>query len=413
MLRVAHFVDAVVGGDTHVDTTSLCVVSPVGAVLAEITIDNDEDGYAQAVTWVLQSVPSERFLVGLEGTRSYGAGLCRALQAVGIRVVEVERPSRGERGRRGKSDTGDAVLAANKVLAMPPDRVPAPRAGDGVREALRLLTVDREQMTTQRTRLVNQLYADLLTGNAEQHALRKKDLTSGTLRKLAGARGRSGRPIDEQARLVVLRRKAQDIVRLDQQIRENERQLNTILDEVAPQLLEQVGVGPVVAAQLIVSYSHHGRCRSEAAFAALAGVSPIEASSGRITRHRLNRGGDRRLNRALHVVAVTRVKHDPRTRAYIQRRSKDLTDREIRRMLKRYITRDLYGGPADHRRPTPEEDHQHGHPGRVTPPRRSGIGLRASPGQAPWPARKRLTWAGRGSRVKGGRRPSRSDAQHP
>jgi transposase len=223
MLRVAHFVDAVVGGDTHVDTTSLCVVSPVGAVLAEITIDNDEDGYAQAVTWVLQSVPSERFLVGLEGTRSYGAGLCRALQAVGIRVVEVERPSRGERGRRGKSDTGDAVLAANKVLAMPPDRVPAPRAGDGVREALRLLTVDREQMTTQRTRLVNQLYADLLTGNAEQHALRKKDLTSGTLRKLAGARGRSGRPIDEQARLVVLRRKAQDIVRLDQQIRENER----------------------------------------------------------------------------------------------------------------------------------------------------------------------------------------------
>ena len=198
-------------------------------------------------------------------------------------------------------------------------------------------------MTTQRTRLVNQLYADLLTDNAEQHALRKKDLTSGTLRKLAGARGRSGRPIDEQARLVVLRRKAQDIVRLDQQIRENERQLNTILDEVAPQLLEQVGVGPVVAAQLIVSYSHHGRCRSEAAFAALAGVSPIEASSGRITRHRLNRGGDRRLNRALHVVAVTRVKHDPRTRAYIQRRSKDLTDREIRRMLKRYITRDLYG----------------------------------------------------------------------
>ena len=342
MPRVAHFVDAVVGGDTHVDTTSLCVVSPVGAMLAEITIDNDEDGYAQAVTWVLQTVPSERFLVGLEGTRSYGAGLCRALQAVGIRVVEVERPSRGERGRRGKSDAGDALLAANKVLAMPADRVPAPRTGDGVREALRLLTIDREQMTTQRTRLVNQLLADLLTGDAEQHALRKKDLTSGTLRNLAGARGRPGRPIDEQTRTVVLRRKAQDILRLDQQIRENERRLKTILGAVAPQLLEQVGVGPVVAAQLIVSYSHHGRCRDEAAFAALAGASPVEASSGRITRHRLNRGGDRRLNRALHVVAVTRVKHDPRTRAYIQRRSKDLTDREIRRMLKRYIARTMF-----------------------------------------------------------------------
>jgi transposase len=233
-------------------------------------------------------------------------------------------------------------LAANKVLAMPVDRVPQPRTGDGVREALRLLTIDREQMTTQRTRLVNQLLADLLTGTAEQQALRKKDLTSGTLRKLAGARGRPGRPVDEQARLVVLRRRAQDIVRLDQQIRENERQLRTILGEVAPQLLEQVGVGPVVAAQLIVSYSHHGRCRDEAAFAALAGVSPVEASSGRITRHRLNRGGDRRLNRALHVVAVTRVKHDPRTRDYIQRRRKDLTDREIRRMLKRYIARTMF-----------------------------------------------------------------------
>jgi transposase len=342
MSRVAHFVDAVVGGDTHVDTTSLCVVSPVGAVLAEITIDNDEDGYAQAVTWVLQTVPSERFLVGLEGTRSYGAGLCRALQAVGIGVVEVERPSRGERGRRGKSDAGDALLAANKVLAMPADRVPQPRAGDGVREALRLLSIDRETMTTQRTRLINQLLADLLTGDAEQQALRKRDLTTATLRKLAGARGRPGRPIDEQARMLVLRRRAQEILRLDQQIRENEKRLRTILVEIAPQLLEQVGVGPVVAAQLIVSYSHRGRCRSEAAFAALAGVSPIEASSGRITRHRLNRGGDRRLNRALHIVAVTRARQDPRTRAYIQRRSKDLTDREIRRMLKRYIIRDFF-----------------------------------------------------------------------
>ena len=342
MPTVAHFVDAVVGGDTHVDTTSLCVVSPVGAMLAEITIDNDEDGYAQAVTWVLQVVPSERFLVGLEGTRSYGAGLCRALQAVGIRVVEVERPSRGERGRRGKSDAGDALLAANKVLAMPVDRVPQPRTGDGVREALRLLTIDREQMTTQRTRLVNQLLADLLTGTAEQQALRSKGLTSGTLRKLAGARGRAGRP-DRRAGPAGRVAPQGPGHRAAGPADPGERaQLRTILGEVAPQLLEQVGVGPVVAAQLIVSYSHHGRCRDEAAFAALAGVSPVEASSGRITRHRLNRGGDRRLNRALHVVAVTRVKHDPRTRDYIQRRRKDLTDREIRRMLKRYIARTMF-----------------------------------------------------------------------
>lgn len=342
MPTVADSVDAVVGGDTHVDTTSLCVVSPVGAVLAEMTIDNDEDGYARVVTWILKSVPTQRFLVGLEGTRSYGAGLCRALQAVGIRVVEVERPSRGERGRRGKSDPGDAVLAARKVLAMPVDRAPEPRTGDGVREALRLLVVDREQMTRQRTQLHNQLLAELLTGTAEHQALRRKGLSKTDLEKLAKARCPGGRPIDEQARLVVLRRKAGEIVRLDQQIRDNGKNLKTIIAETAPQLLERVGVGPVVAAQLIASYSHHGRCRDEAAFAALAGASPVPASSGRIVRHRLNRGGDRQLNRVLHTISVTRAQHDPRTQAYVRRRSGDLTSKEIRRMLKRYIAREMF-----------------------------------------------------------------------
>ena len=342
MPTVADSVDAVVGGDTHVDTTSLCVVSPVGAVLDQITIDNDEQGYAEVVTWILRVVPSGRFLVGLEGTRSYGAGLCRALEAVGVRVVEVERPSRGERGRRGKSDPGDAVLAARKVLAMAVERVPEPRTGDGVREALRLLVVDREQMTRQRTQLNNQLLAELLTGTAEHQAMRRKSLSGTDLEKLAKARCRSGRPIDEQARVAVLRRKASEIVRLDQQIRDNGKSLKTIIAEVAPQLLEQVGVGPVVAAQLIVSYSHHGRCRDEAAFAALAGVSPVPASSGRIVRHRLNRGGDRQLNRALHTVAVTRAQWDERTQAYIRRRSGQLTAKEIRRMLKRYNAREMF-----------------------------------------------------------------------
>ena len=148
MPTVADSVDAVVGGDTHVDTTSLCVVSPVGAVIDQITIDNDEDGYARAITWMLQSVPSARLLVGLEGTGSYGAGLRRAVEAVGLPVVEVERPSRGERGRRGKSDPGDAVLAARKVLAMDVHRTPQPRTGEGVREALRLLLMDREAAST-------------------------------------------------------------------------------------------------------------------------------------------------------------------------------------------------------------------------------------------------------------------------
>jgi transposase len=339
---VADSVDAVVGGDTHVDTTSLCVVSPVGAVLAQITIDNDEDGYEQAITWILQHVPTERFTVGLEGTRSYGAGLCRALQTAGIQVVEVERPSRGERGRRGKSDDGDALLAARKVLTMPVDRVPTPRTGDGMREALRLLTIGRDSMTKHRTQLVNQLLAVLLTGTPGQQAIRKKDLNVGVLRVLAAGRVRKNMPIDEKVRTGELRRMARAIGQLDEQLRDNDRQLREIIKPVAPQLLAMPGVGPVGAAQAIVTYSHHGRCRDEAAFAALAGASPVPASSGRIVRYRLNHGGDRRLNRTLHVIAVSRMRNDPRTQAYVQRRSQTMNGKEIRRMLKRYIARELF-----------------------------------------------------------------------
>lgn len=342
MPTVAQIVDAVVAGDTHVDTTSLCVASPVGAVLEHLTIDNDEDGFEQAVTWILKLMPSDRFLVGLEGTGSYGAGLSRALQAVGIQVVEIERPSRGERGRRGKSDAGDAELAARKLLAMPADRVPQPRSADGEREALRLLTIGRESMTKHRTQLVNQLLAVLLTGNPQQQAMRKKDLVVGTLRGLVKARAGKSAGIAEQTRTAELRRISTLVLGLDAQLRDNDKQLRAILEPLAPQLLELVGVGPVGAAQAIVAYSHHGRCRDEAAFAALAGVNPIPASSGRVTRHRLNRGGDRRLNRTLHTIAVTRTRWDPRTQAYIQRRGKTMNDKEIRRVLKRYIARELF-----------------------------------------------------------------------
>lgn len=281
-------------------------------------------------------------MVGLEGTRSYGAGLCRALQDVGIGVVEVERPSRGERGRRGKSDAGDAELAARKVLAMPTDRLPEPRSADGEREALRLLTIGRESMTKHRTQLVNQLLSTLLTGTPAQQALRKKDLTVATLRGLVKSRAGKNTGIAEQTRSAELRRIAAAVLDLDSQLRDNDQRLKQIIEQIAPQLLELIGVGPVGAAQAIVTYSHHGRCRDEATFAALAGASPVPASSGRINRYRLNRGGDRRLNRTLHVIAVTRARYDPRTQAYIQRRSKDMNDKEIRRVLKRYIARELF-----------------------------------------------------------------------
>ena len=127
------------------------------------------------------------------------------------------------------------------------------------------------------------------------------------------------------------------------QLKDNRAQLLAIVEDIAPGLTSRYGIGPVSAAQAIVSFSHPGRCRSEAAFAALGGTSPIPASSGRTIRHRLNRGGDRALNRAIHAIALTRMRSCPRTRAYVARRTAEgKTTREIRRCLKRYIARELY-----------------------------------------------------------------------
>lgn len=343
MPTVAETIDAVIGGDTHVDTTSLALVTPAGAVTGELTIDNTLEGFQQAIAWIRWGVPSGRVLIGLEGTRSYGAGLCQALQLAGLTVVEVERPSRGERGRRGKSDTGDAVLAAHKTLRMPADQLTQPRTGHGVPEALRLLTVHREQLNGTRTRRINQLHAYLLTGDEQQQHLRKSSLTVDVLTDLARRRrGRKDESVDDRVRRALITSLARDIRRLDRELADNLNQLEDLVESVAPQLLQQCGVGPVTAAQLIVSYSHHGRCRNEAAFAALGGVNPIPASSGRITRYRLNRGGDRRLNRALHTIELVRSRCDDRTRAYIAAHRGTKTDRDIRRILKRYIARELF-----------------------------------------------------------------------
>jgi transposase len=341
MSTVADAVDAVVGGDTHVDTISLCLMNPVGGVMDELTVGNDGEGHGAALTWILQRVPSARLVIGLEGTRSYGIGFARAAQAVGFVVVEVPRPTRAARARRGKSDALDAELAARAVLAMDVRQAPQPRA-DGDREALRLLSVGRDGMNRTRTAMINQLLAVLLTGDEHDQALRKTDLTVATLHSLCRRRGRAGEGTEQRVRRQELRRLAQVILQLNRDIRDNEKDIRGIVTGIAPVLLEQTGVGPVTAAQLIVSYSHHGRCRNEAAFAALAGVSPIPASSGRVQRRRLNRGGDRRLNRCLHTIAITRIRCCPRTRDFVSRHADDKTDREIRRILKRYIAREMF-----------------------------------------------------------------------
>lgn len=342
MTMVAERVDAVVGGDTHKDTHTLEIATPSGVPIAWTCIANDEAGYAEAIGWIVEHAPGPRLLIGLEGTRSYGIGLARAFRDAGLSVVEVERPKREQRRGHGKSDPIDAHLAVLAVLRMNPERLPTPRA-DGDREALRILLLTREELTHTQTRHINQLRALLLGGDEADRALSRGRVNTTWLNTIIRRRARGEHTREQAIRRAETRRLAIAIRDNEGELRANRAQLTTIVTDLAPNLLQRPGLGPVSAGQAIVSWSHPGRCRNDAAFAALAGASPLPASSGKTTRHRLNRGGDRRLNRALHTIALTRWRTCPRTRDYItRRRAEGKTDREIRRILKRYIAREIY-----------------------------------------------------------------------
>lgn len=343
MTMVAETVDlVVVGGDTHRDQHWLDMIDATGASIGSMPISNDTAGYAAAIDWITDRAAGRPVLIGLEGTRSYGIGLCRALQAAGFSVVEVEQPDRPRRRRAAKSDPIDAHRAALAVWQQPAHQHAIPRA-DGTREALRILLTAREELTTNRTGQINRLRALLLTGDDADRASARGRLTLPVLQQLTRRRSRSDDDVQDQIRRHELRRLSLAIIKAGTELADNKTQLTTLVDQLAPGLLTTLGVGPVSAAQTIVSYSHRGRCRNDAAFAALAGVNPIPASSGRTTRHRLNRGGDRALNRAIHHIMLTRWRVDPRTHAYITtRHGQGRTDREIRRCLKRYIARELF-----------------------------------------------------------------------
>ena len=341
MPTVADVVDAVIAVDTHADTLAAALAAPSGAVIAQREFPATGEGSQALIGWALTHDPGPRLVFAIEGSRSYGIGLARAVARLGLPVIELERPARAERRGRGKSDAIDAVLGARKALGLDADALPTPRA-DGDREALRILLVARREMTREKTAKTNRLVALLRTGSDADRDLVRTRLGAATLTRIARRRGSSD--TREQAiRRIEARRLAVSITELDRQLTENNKQLAGIVEELAPGLLQRPGLGPVSLAQAITSWSHHGRCRSEAAYARLGGASPLEASSGRTVRHRLNRGGDRQLNRALHDIAKTRMIHCPRTRAYLERRrAEGLTDREIRRCLKRYIARELY-----------------------------------------------------------------------
>jgi transposase len=319
---LAELVDAVIGVDTHRDTHEVEIALPTGTPIATITISNDSAGFAALLGWIFDHAPGPRLAVSM--------------------VVECEQPHRKVRRGKGKSDPIDAHLAVLTALRCDAGRLPTPRA-DGDREALRILLGARHDLTTAHTAQTNRLRALLLGGDDTDRQLARAALPDTVLAALA--RRRSPRDADraQAVRHGELRRLAIAVREGGRALKANRAQLHAIVDDLAPGLTDRRGVGPVSAAQVIVSFSHPGRCRSDAAFAALAGTSPLKASSGRTVRHRLNRGGDRALNRAVHTIALTRMRCCERTQAYVARRTaQGKTLREIRRCLKRYITRELY-----------------------------------------------------------------------
>ncbi len=337
---LADQLDYVIGVDTHLDEHVLAVVAaPAGAVVARRAVAANARGYRGTLRFAEQNAPGSRAWA-IEGTGSYGAGLARYLAGRGETVLEISRTPRPERRLRGKDDSLDASRIARAALAS--ETLALPRSGER-REALRLLLVARRSAVGVRREALAQLRGVIVTAPDRLREELRRLPTGRLLKRCSRLRRSSSASADEIATRLVLRSLARRIEAATLEAAELERELLGHVRALAPQLLDEPGVGPIVAAQLIVAWSHHGRLRSEAAFARLAGIAPVPASSGQTVRHRLSRGGDRQLNRALHTIVLHRRQHDPATQAYIARRVADGNSRrDATRLLKRYLARHLY-----------------------------------------------------------------------
>jgi transposase len=337
---LADQVDYVVGVDTHRDEHVLAVVAArAGAVVAQRSVGASGRGYAEALAFADEHAIGRR-VWAVEGAGHYGAGLARHLNDSGETVLEAGRSPRGERRLQGKDDQLDAARAARTVLSG--ETLALPREGQE-REALRLLLVARRGAVDVRREALVQLRSVIVTAPDDLRS-ELRGLPAGRLiQRCSRFRRSSSRTPDAHATALVLRTLARRVQAATEEAAELQTEILAHVRALTPKLLDEPGVGPIVAAQLFVTWSHHGRVRSEAAFARLAGVAPIPASSGQTTRHRLSRGGDRQLNRALHTVILHRRLHDPATKAYIARRiAEGKTSRDAVRLLKRYLARHLY-----------------------------------------------------------------------
>lgn len=342
MTIVAHTHSFVIGVDTHARNHALAVLASTGQVIDTAQFPTTAAGMARAISWAGRRTGGDQTALWvIEGVASYGAGLAAACQQAGYEVVEAARMNaRANRGV-GKSDPLDAHRIAAAVLPLEHDQLSRPRMAEGTRAALRTLVSARDHMTRERTAASNALVALLRVVDLGVDA--RRALTTTQVVTISRWRARQEDLSDSIARTEATRL-ARRVLELDEQLAANtSRMTELVRASQAASLLDKTGIGPVTAAICLTAWSHHGRVRSEAAFASLAGVNPIPASSGNTVRHRLNRGGDRRLNRALHMAVLTRMTHDPDTREYVERRrAEGRTTKEIRRCLKRYLARHIY-----------------------------------------------------------------------
>lgn len=338
---VAATYQLLVGVDTHAATHTFAVIdAATGALVEHREFPTSPAGLRRAQDWITRRTTARPVLVLIDGAGSYGAVLTDQLTAAGFDIAEAPDVPSQVRRTHGKSDSVDAAEIARAARGLTTGQLRRPRQARD-RTVLRILTAARDHMTGERTRAVNALTALLRTTDLGIDA--RRALSAATITTIAAWHTTKNPTTTREICRGESIRLARRIRALDVELAANHTALNAAVTAQAPQLLEVHGVGPVVAAIVLQAWSHPGRIHSEAGFAALAGVAPLPASSGNTRRHRLNRGGDRRLNRALYTIALTRLGHDPRTRDYHARRAADgLTRREIIRILKRYISRELF-----------------------------------------------------------------------
>ena len=332
----------VIGGvDTHGYPHHAAVIDTRGRILGSEEFEATSDGYRKLLAWIRRFGDLDR--LGVEGTGTYGAGLCRHLLDQGVQVVEVDRPNRRMRRQHGKSDSINAEAAARSVLNGTATAEPKHR--DGVVESIRVLRVAKSGAVKARTAATNALKAMLVTAPDELRSTMAQMSTAeivDTCSKFRPSADRLSEPT--QGVKLGMRSLARRVIQLTEEIKELDAAMRPLVRHAAPRTTQLLAIGTDHAAQLLITAGDNpARMRSEASFARLCGVAPIPASSGQTQRHRLHRGGDRSANRALHLAVIVRLRHCEETRAYVERRTKEgLSKREIIRCLKRYVAREVF-----------------------------------------------------------------------